>query len=174
MHNAANSPRACFFSVSLPLRRRGRRPLQCCFFLALGNCTFFTAPFVSQNAGFCYRCRARANRVIQFRILLPFCLSGLYRCAKRSLVFFWAGQYALRLLCGFHPDIKMHARLDFTEGRVLIWAFGAAAIILSLFLAPEPRQLERWSTVYIPCANLAFVFGYLPLLYIVGKKTQKK
>ena len=91
-----------------------------------------------------------------------------------AALFFWAGQYALRLLCGFHPDIKMHARLDFTEGRVLIWAFGAAAIILSLFLAPEPRQLERWSTVYIPCANLAFVFGYLPLLYIVGKKTQKK
>ena len=91
-----------------------------------------------------------------------------------AALFFWAGQYALRLLCGFHPDMKIHARLDFAEGRVLIWAFGAAAIILSLFLAPEPRRLERWSTVYIPCANLAFVFVYLPLLYIVGKKTQKK
>ena len=91
-----------------------------------------------------------------------------------AALFFWAGQYALRLLCGFHPDTKMHARLDFTEGRVLIWAFGAAAIALSLFLAPEPRRLERWSTVYIPYANLAFVFVYLPLLYIIGKKTQKK
>ena len=91
-----------------------------------------------------------------------------------AALFFWAGQYALRLLFGFHPDMKMHARLDFTEGRVLIWVFGAAAIILSLFLAPEPRRLERWSTIYIPCANLVFVFGYLPLLYIVGKKTQKK
>jgi hypothetical protein len=91
-----------------------------------------------------------------------------------TALFFWAGQYALRLLCGFHPDIKMHARLDFSEGRVLIWAFAAAATALSLFLAPEPRKLERWSTIYIPCANLVFVFGYLPLLYIVGKKTQKK
>lgn len=89
-------------------------------------------------------------------------------------LFFWAGQYALRLLCGFRPDTKMHPRLDFSEGRVLIWAFGAAATVLSLFLAPEPRQLERWSTVYIPYANLVFVFGYLPLIYIVGKKTQKK
>ena len=91
-----------------------------------------------------------------------------------AALFFWAGQYALRLLCGFHPDTKQHPRLDFSEGRVLIWAFGAAAIILSLFLAPTPRQLERWSTVYIPAANLGFVFGYLPILYIVGKKTQKK
>ena len=91
-----------------------------------------------------------------------------------AALFFWAGQYALRLLCGFHPDTKLHARLDFGEGRVLIWAFGAAAIVLALFLAPTPRQLERWSTVYIPASNFTFVFVYLPLLYIVGKKTQKK
>ena len=91
-----------------------------------------------------------------------------------TALFFWAGQYALRLLCGFHPDTKMHARLDFSEGRVLIWVFAATATALSLFLAPEPRRLERWSTVYIPYANLAFVFVYLPLLYIIGKKTQKK
>lgn len=91
-----------------------------------------------------------------------------------AALFLWAGQYSLRLLCGFHPDTKQHPRLDFSEGRVLIWAFGAAAIALSFFLAPQPRQLERWSTLYIPAANLGFVFGYLPLLYIVGKKTRKK
>lgn len=91
-----------------------------------------------------------------------------------AALFFWAGQYSLRLLCGFRPDAKMHARLDFAEGRVLIWAFGAAAIILSLFLAPEPRRLERWSTVYIPAANFTFVFVYLPLIYIVGRKSGVK
>ena len=91
-----------------------------------------------------------------------------------AALFLWAGQYSLRLLCGFHPDTDIHPRLDFTEGRVLIWAFGAAAIVLSLFLAPTPRQLERWSTVYIPASNFTFVFVYLPLLYILGKKTQKK
>ena len=91
-----------------------------------------------------------------------------------AALFLWAGQYGLRLLCGFHPDTKQYARLDFTEGRVLIWVFGAAAIMLSLFLAPTPRQLERWSTVYIPASNFTFVFVYLPLLYILGKKTQKK
>ena len=57
---------------------------------------------------------------------------------------------------------------------MLIWAFGAAAIILSLFLAPEPRRLERWSTVYIPAANFTFVFVYLPLIYIVGRKSGVK
>ncbi len=91
-----------------------------------------------------------------------------------AALFLWAGQYALRLLCGFRPDVKQHPRLDFSEGRVLIWAFGAAANVLALFLASTPRQLERWSTVYIPAANFTFVFVYLPLLYIVGKKTQKK
>ena len=91
-----------------------------------------------------------------------------------TALFFWAGQYALRLLCGFHPDTKMRARLDFSEGRVLIWAFAAAAIVLALFLAPTPRQLERWSSVYIPAANFTFVFVYLPLLYIVGRKSDAK
>ena len=91
-----------------------------------------------------------------------------------TALFFWAGQYALRLLCGFHPDIKMRPRLDFSEGRVLIWAFAAAATALSLFLAPEPGKLERWSTVYIPAANFTFVFVYLPLLYIVGRKSDAK
>lgn len=91
-----------------------------------------------------------------------------------TALFFWAGQYALRLLCGFHPDIKMRPRLDFSEGRVLIWAFAAAATALSLFLAPEPGKLERWSSVYIPAANFTFVFVYLPLLYIVGRKSDAK
>ena len=91
-----------------------------------------------------------------------------------TALFFWAGQYALRLLCGFHPDTKMRPRLDFSEGRVLIWVFAAAAIVLALFLAPTPRQLERWSTVYIPAANFTFVFVYLPLLYIKGRKSDAK
>lgn len=91
-----------------------------------------------------------------------------------AALFLWAGQYALRLLCGFRPDAKQRPRLDFSEGRVLIWAFGAAAIVLALFLAPTPRQLERWSTVYIPAANFTFVFVYLPLIYIVGRKSGVK
>jgi hypothetical protein len=56
----------------------------------------------------------------------------------------------------------------------VFFTFGAAAIALSLFLAPEPAALERWSTLYIPAANLGFVFGFLPLLYFVGKKTEQK
>ena len=91
-----------------------------------------------------------------------------------AAVFLWTGQYSLRLRCGFRPDARLHPRLDMSEGRVLIWGFGAAAIALSLFLAPEPAALERWSTLYIPAANLGFVFGFLPLLYLVGSKTKQK
>lgn len=90
-----------------------------------------------------------------------------------AALFLWVGQYSLRLLCGYRPDAALHPRLDFSEGRVLIWALGAAAIVLSLFLAPDPAALERWSTRYVPWANLAFVFGFLPLLYIVGKKRRE-
>ena len=86
-----------------------------------------------------------------------------------TALFLWAGQYSLRLLCGYRPDTALHSRFDFSEGRVLIWAFGAAATVLSLFLAPQPAQLERWSTLYIPAANLGFVFIFLPFIYIVGR-----
>ena len=86
-----------------------------------------------------------------------------------TALFLWAGQYALRLLCGYRPDALPHPRLDFGEGRVLIWALGAAATVLALFLAPQPAQLERWSTLYIPAANLGFVFLFLPFIYIVGR-----
>ena len=91
-----------------------------------------------------------------------------------AALFLWTGQYSLRLRCGYHPDAKLHPRLDMGEGRFLIWAFGAAAIVLSLFLAPEPETLERWSTLYIPAANLCFVFVFLPLIYIVGRKSGVK
>ena len=87
-----------------------------------------------------------------------------------TALFLWAGQYALRLVCGYRPDIAPHERLDLAEGRYLTWAFGAAAAALSLFLGRDPASLERWSTALIPAANLCFVFVFLPVIYIVGKK----
>ena len=87
-----------------------------------------------------------------------------------TALFLWAGQYALRLVCGYRPDVAPHERLDLGEGRYLAWVFGAAATGLSLFLGREPAALERWSTALIPAANLCFVFVFLPLIYIVGKK----
>lgn len=89
-----------------------------------------------------------------------------------SALFLWAGQYGLRLLCGFRPDDQLKARLDFSEGRFLTWAFGAAATLFALFLAPDPAALERWSTAIIPAVNLGFVFVFLPVIYIVGKKRE--
>jgi hypothetical protein len=86
-----------------------------------------------------------------------------------TALFLWTGQYGLRLLCGFRPDDQLRERLDFSEGRVLTWAFGAAATLLALFLAPDPAALERWSTAIIPAANLLFVFVFLPTIYFVGR-----
>ena len=54
----------------------------------------------------------------------------------------------------------------------MTWAFGAAATVLALFLAPDPAALERWSTAIIPAANLGFVFVFLPVIYIVGRKRE--
>ena len=53
---------------------------------------------------------------------------------------------------------------------LLTWVCGTAVILLALFLAPDSRSLERWSTVVIPALNLLFCFGLLPLLYIVGSR----
>ena len=54
--------------------------------------------------------------------------------------------------------------------KLLTWVCGTAVILLALFLAPDSRSLEHWSTVVIPALNLLFCFGLLPLLYIVGSR----
>ncbi len=54
--------------------------------------------------------------------------------------------------------------------KLLTWVCGTAVILLALFLAPDSRSLERWSTVVIPALNLLFCFGLLPFLYIMGSR----
>ena len=87
-------------------------------------------------------------------------------------LFLWAGQYSLRLLCGYRPDDKPRPRLELGEGRWLIWVLGAAVIVFALFLAPEPAALERWSSALVPAMNLAVVFVFFPLLYLAGRRRQ--
>lgn len=87
-----------------------------------------------------------------------------------TAVFLWAGQYSLRLLCGYRPDTERHPRLDLTQGRFMIWFAGAGVTAFALLLAPDPAALERWSVAVIPAANLGFVFGVLPLVYFIGKR----
>ena len=85
-------------------------------------------------------------------------------------LFLWAGQYSVRLLFGYRPDTARHAGFDFSAGRWLIWLCGAAAILFALLLAPDPDSLGYWSDVLIPALNLCFLFFFLPLIYIVGKR----
>ena len=85
-------------------------------------------------------------------------------------LFLWTAQYSLRLLCGYRLDTERRARTDLTDGRFLVWVCGAAAILGGVLLAPTPAGLERWSATLIPAMNLGFVFGVLPIIYIVGRR----
>ena len=87
-----------------------------------------------------------------------------------AALFLYTAQYSLRLLFGFRPDGGMHPRFDFTNGRWFVLLCGAAATVGGMLLAPTPAALERWSVVYVPALNLAFVFGLLPAVYFVSRR----
>ena len=85
-----------------------------------------------------------------------------------TLVLFCA-QYCLRLVLEFSPQANESKLFDFRNGRWIIPLCGTAALVLGVFLAPEPAALDLWSEKIIPYLNLAFAFIVVPLLYIVGK-----
>ena len=80
-----------------------------------------------------------------------------------------AAQTCLRLAVGKSPQ-PGEKRLDLQNGRWIIWLCGAAAAIIGLFIAPSPAALRRLSTQIVPLCSLAVAFGFLPLLYGVGKR----
>lgn len=85
-----------------------------------------------------------------------------------TLVLFCA-QYCLRLAFDFSPKADEYKLLDFKNGRWIIPLCGLVALILGIFLAPEPAALDLWSERIIPYLNLAFAFFVVPLVYITGK-----
>ncbi len=85
-----------------------------------------------------------------------------------TLVLFCA-QYCLRLALDFQPKIDEHKIFDLQNGRWIIPFCGLAALVLALFIAPEPASLDMWSEKIIPYLNLAFAFILVPLVFIVGK-----
>jgi hypothetical protein len=61
------------------------------------------------------------------------------------------------------------ARLGLEGETGLLWLCAAAALALSLLLAPDAPRLERWSQAIIPAANLVFCFGLMPTLYVIAR-----
>ena len=91
-----------------------------------------------------------------------------------SSLFLWIAQFCLRLLLGKDPGADFSGSFDLSQGRLVIWAAGAAVIALSLLIAPDAQSLERWSRGVIPALNLLFVFGLLPAVYCAAKLREKK
>lgn len=91
-----------------------------------------------------------------------------------AALYLWAGRQALGLLLEGRKlgPWRIPAAGDTTRG--LTWVCGAAVIALGLWLGPDSRSLERWSTTLIPAMNLVFCFGLLPFLYILGSRRGEK
>ena len=85
-----------------------------------------------------------------------------------ALVLFCA-QFCIRLSFGKQPKADENKAFDLRNGRWVIPLCGLAAILLGLFIAPEPVSLDIWSEQIIPYMNLGFAFLVLPIIYIVGK-----
>ena len=121
-------------------------------------CARLSAPFFAlvRNLVF-FRSLERVEALVVGLWILPdFLLTGL--CLQ-------AGQRCLRLACGYSPQ-PGERRLDFANGRWLIWLGGLAAIGLGLVLAPEPASLLFWSRRLIPALSLAAALLIPGLLFL--------
>ena len=85
-----------------------------------------------------------------------------------TLVLFCA-QYCLRLAFAYTPKVDEYKLFDFHNGRWIIPICGLTALVLGIFIAPEPASLDMWSERIIPYLNLTFAFIVVPLVYIIGK-----
>ena len=82
----------------------------------------------------------------------------------------YCAQHSLRIMLGKRGLYQGEGRLDFSDGRWLIWLCAAAAIVFALLVAPDPPGFHFWSGTLIPIANLCVAFILLPAIYIIGKK----
>jgi hypothetical protein len=87
-------------------------------------------------------------------------------------LFLWAGQYSLRLMLGFDAAYEGR-KMDFSNGRFIIWLSALAVTVFAMLVAPDALSLELWSAYIIPCANLSFAFLFFPLIYIIGKEKKR-
>ena len=84
-----------------------------------------------------------------------------------------AAQRLLRGLTGKRSGYAGEKMSEMKNGRWMIWLCAAFSAIFALVFAPDSASLSLWSETVIPVANLAFSFGVLPIVYIVGKARKK-
>lgn len=91
--------------------------------------------------------------VVMLWIFPDFLLIGLFMSAARDCIL-----------------LMLSEKFSVESIRVYVCAaLGFFVIIISLFIAPDSVSLEKWSSLYIPAANLFMTLVFLPAVYIIGK-----
>ena len=85
----------------------------------------------------------------------------------------YSAQHCLRCLLGEKPEFRGEKRFDLSRGRWVIPLCGALSITAAILIAPDASSMMQWSERTIPIINLAVSFGFVPIIYIIGKLRRK-
>ena len=85
----------------------------------------------------------------------------------------YSAQHCLRCLLGEKPEFRGESRFDLSRGRWVIPLCGALSITAAILIAPDASSMMQWSERTIPIINLAVSFGFVPIIYIIGKLRRK-
>lgn len=77
--------------------------------------------------------------------------------------------HCLRLVFGFVPETKETSMLDMTNGRWLIPATAALITIAAVLLDLDSDNLNFYSQLVVPTANMAVALVLIPVSFAVGK-----
>ncbi len=81
----------------------------------------------------------------------------------------YIAQHCLRLAFGLNTLYSGERALDLRGGRGIIWLVSLITAAAAFFIAPDPRQMDLWSTWYIPAGSLIMALVILPCVYITGR-----
>ena len=82
--------------------------------------------------------------------------------------------HCLRLVFGFVPETKETSMLDMTNGRWLIPATAALITIAAVLLDLDSDNLNFYSQLVVPAANMAVALVLIPVSFAVGKLRRKR
>ena len=85
----------------------------------------------------------------------------------------YSAQHCLRCLLGEKPEFRGESRFDLSRGRWVIPLCGALSITAAILIAPDASSMTQWSERTIPIINLAVSFGFIPMIYIIGRLRKK-